>query len=152
MHTQFASIATPSEIVVATTFSVDLGGGSCEFHICIPYASVEPIRDALYRTLQADQSEPDRRWLRMLSSQVQAADIELMANLAKITVTVRQLLNMKVGDVIGLDLPKTVVAECDGVPVFECGYGTTNGRRALKIAKSLSNSSEENMTRDDHAY
>jgi flagellar motor switch protein FliM len=42
MNTQFANIATPSEIVVAITFTVELGGNSSEMHFCIPYCCTAP--------------------------------------------------------------------------------------------------------------
>ena len=67
MHTQFANVATPSEIVVTTSFSIELGDSGGEMFICMPYSSLEPIRDLLYTSLQGDTQEPDKRWLTMLT-------------------------------------------------------------------------------------
>ena len=47
MHTQFANIATPSEIVVTTTFKVEFGNAGGALHMCIPYSTFEPIREIL---------------------------------------------------------------------------------------------------------
>jgi flagellar motor switch protein FliM len=47
MNTQFANIATPNEVVVSTTFTIELGPVSGEMHICMPYSTIEPIRDIL---------------------------------------------------------------------------------------------------------
>lgn len=47
MNSQFANIATPSEIVIATTFSLEMGGAQAEMHVCFPYSMLEPIRDLL---------------------------------------------------------------------------------------------------------
>jgi flagellar motor switch protein FliM len=102
----------------------------------------------LYSALQGEQSEPDKRWLKLLTKQVQVAEVELAANLATIPINVRQIVNMKVGDVIGFDLPTSVVAEVDGVPVFECRYGTVAGRYALKVEKILT--SRDNLAGDEH--
>ena len=52
MNTQFANIATPNEVVVATTFTVELGPVSGEMHFCTPYSMIEPIRDILTSSLQ----------------------------------------------------------------------------------------------------
>jgi flagellar motor switch protein FliM len=144
MHTQFANIATPTEIVVATTFTVELGSAGGDFHICLPYSTIEPIRDVLYSPLQADHAEPDTRWLRMLSKQVQVAEVELVARLSEIPVKVRGLVGLKPGDVIPLDMPSSIVASVDGVPVFECKYGTLNGQYAIKVEKILTVTREEN--------
>ena len=138
MHTQFANIATPSEIVVTATFNIEIGQSGGQLHIVLPYSMIEPIRDMLYSSLQGDSYEPDKRWVRMLSKQVQLADVELVAQFARIPSTVEQLLSMKVGDVIGTDIPKTVVAEVDGVPVMECKCGILNGQYALKVERLLS--------------
>jgi flagellar motor switch protein FliM len=144
MHTQFANIATPSEIVVTTSFNIELGSAGGTLHICIPYATVEPIRDLLYSSLQGDSYEPDKRWLRMLQKQVQTAEVDLVARLADIRVNLQQITGMKVGDVIPFDLPQSVIAEVDGVPIFECRYGTVNGQYAIRIDRVLAVSREDN--------
>jgi len=54
MNTQFANIATPNEVVVAVTFAIELGQISGEMHICMPYSMIEPIKDLLTSSLQAE--------------------------------------------------------------------------------------------------
>lgn len=137
MHTQFANIATPTEIVVVSTFNIEFGGRGGSFHICIPYSTLEPIRDLIYSPMQGDQAEPDRRWFHMLQKQVQAADVEIVANLATTTMKLGGLMKMKVGDVLPIDLASTIEAKVDGVPVIECGFGELNGRYALRVERLL---------------
>ena len=133
MQPQFANIATPSEIVVATSFTMEIGDTSGTVHICVPYATLEPIRDVLYSTIQGDSVESDHRWVKLMSQQIQAAEVELVAELAHAPATVEQLLALKPGDFIELDLSKVIDAKVDGVPVFQCSYGTSNGKYALKV-------------------
>jgi flagellar motor switch protein FliM len=137
MHTQFANIANPSEIVVTSTFSIELGAGGGSFHVCIPYSTLEPIRDLLYSSMQGDQAEPDKRWVNMLKKQVQMAEVNLVAQLAKTQLTIGDIMELRVGDVIPIDIDKTVEAQVDQVPVFECTYGTSGGQYALKVEKAL---------------
>ena len=143
MQPQFANIATPSEIVVATSFTLEVGDTSGTIHFCIPYSTLEPIRDVLYSTMQGDAHEPDRRWVNLLKDQIQAATVELVAELAQAPATVEQLLAFKPGDFIELDLEKAIQAKVSGVPVFDCHYGTSNGKYALKVEHMLTGS---NMT------
>jgi len=143
MNTQFANIATPSEVVVATSFSIDLGAGGGDFHVCMPYAMLEPIRDVIYSSIQADRSDADDRWLTLLTDQVYGAEVELVANLAQAQVSVAQLMTLQAGDVVSLDLPDAVVAAVDGVPVLECRYGVMNGQYALKVEKLIGSSSAQ---------
>lgn len=137
MHTQFANIASPSEIVVATTFSLEIGEGGGEVHVCLPYASLEPMRDVLYSSVQGDGQELDRRWVRQLTQQVQAADIELTAELARTSLTVAELMKLRVGDFVELPLKEVIHAHVDGVPVMECRFGAVNGHTAIRIERLL---------------
>jgi len=139
MQPQFANIATPSEIVVATSFTLEIGDTSGTMHFCIPYATLEPIRDVLYSTIQGDSAEPDKRWVNLMKQQIQSAQVELVAELAQAPATVEQLLSFKVGDFIELDLHQAIQAKVVGVPVFDCHYGTSNGKYALKVNQLLTN-------------
>ena len=137
MLPQFASIATPSEIVVSTSFAMEIGETSGSIHFCIPYSTLEPIRDVLYSTVQGDGNEPDRRWVSLMKGQIQEAEVELVVELAHAPATVEQLLAFKPGDFIELDLERGIQAKVAGVPVFDCHYGTSNGRYALKVESLL---------------
>jgi len=150
MHTQFANIATPSEIVVTSTFSIELGAGGGSFHICVPYSTLEPIRDLLYSSMQGDQAEPDKRWVTMLRKQVQMAEVDLVAQLAKSELTIGDIIELRVGDVIPIDIDRTVEAQVDQVPVFECTYGTSGGQYALKVEQALVTEQDE-LGKDNNA-
>jgi flagellar motor switch protein FliM len=141
MQPQFATIATPGEIVVATSFTLEIGDTSGTIHFCVPYATLEPIRDVLFSSMQGDSNEPDRRWLNLLKTEIQSAELELVAELATAPATVEQLLSFKPGDFIELDLRPNIEVKVSGVPILECHYGTSNGRYALKVDQLLTSSS-----------
>ncbi len=151
MHTQFANIASPSEIVVAVTFNVEIGESGGEIHFCFPYSSLEPIRDILYSSLQADGQEPDRRWVRQLTQQVQAAEVELAAELAQTHITVGQLVQLQVGDFIALPIREVIPAKIDGVPIMECRFGSVNGHTAVRAERMIKYSHfSENFSIEEH--
>ncbi|WP_050462258.1 flagellar motor switch protein FliM [Herbaspirillum autotrophicum] len=143
MNTQFANIATPNEVVVSTTFTVELGPVSGELHICTPYSMIEPVRDRLTSSMQGEALEVDKRWIRLMKQQIQTAEVELIANFGTARVTFTDLLNMQAGDVIPLQTTNPVTAQVDGVPVMECSYGKLNGQYALRVEKLLSISQNE---------
>ncbi len=143
MHTQFANIATPSEIVVTATFRVEIGETGGDMHICIPYSCLEPIRETLYSPLQGDQQEPDKRWVNLLTQQIKSATVSLAAELAHSEATVGELMALKKGDFIELDLAPTLVATVDGVPIFECQYGTMGTHYGLQIKEFLTQQGQE---------
>ena len=143
MNTTFANIATPNEVVLAYTFTIELGSVSGEFHICLPYAMVEPIRDLLSSSLQGDHMEADKRWVKLLSREVQTAEVELVANLGTGALTLKQILGLKVGDYVALDVAESIHAAVDGVPVMECRYGVSNGQYALKVQSMIDHRSND---------
>ncbi len=137
MQPQFANVATPSEIVISTSFQLEIGDISGAIHFCFPYSTLEPIRDVLYSSTQGDSVEVDRRWVNVLTREIQAAEVTMVAELARADATVEQLLAMRVGDFIELDREPRIEVSVDGVPVFECQYGTHNAKYAIRIDKSL---------------
>ncbi|MDQ6628513.1 MAG: flagellar motor switch protein FliM [Pseudomonadota bacterium] len=142
MLPQFASIAGPNEVVVASSFSIDIGESSGIVHICIPYSVLEPIRNVLYSTVQGTTVEPaDRRWVELLKQQIEPAEIELVAELATAPATIEQLLSFKVGDFVELDLRPVIEVKASGVPVFSCHYGTSAGKYALKVDRMVTDQS-----------
>lgn len=138
MNPQFATIATPNEVVVTVTFDIDMGNQGGELHVCIPYSMIEPIRDTLYSALQGDHLEVDKRWIKLMSQQVQIAEVELVANIGHTKVTFEQILSMQVGDIIPLEIPKTIPVHVDGIPVMDCHYGIMNGQYALRVNAMIS--------------
>ena len=140
MQPQFANVASPSEMVVTTSFSLEIGDTSGSINLCFPYSTLEPIRDVLYSTSQGDAGEPDRRWVQVLKTEIQSAQVEMVATLATAPATVEQLLSFKPGDFIELDLEQVIQAKVDGVPVFDCHYGTSNKHYAIKIDQLLTGS------------
>jgi flagellar motor switch protein FliM len=140
MLAQFANIASPSEVVVASSFTLEFGDSSGTIYFCIPYATLEPIRDVLYSTAQGDSIESDRRWVNLLKEQIQPAEVEVVVTLAHAPSTVAQLLALEPGDFFELDLKPLIEAKVLGVPLFDCHYGTSNGRYALKVNQLLTQS------------
>jgi len=143
MNTQFANIATPNEVIVATTFNIEMGSASGEMHFCFPYSMIEPIRDMLSSPLQGEVLGADKRWVKLMTQQVQAAEIEIVADLGKTKMQLGDILNMKVGDVIPLNIAESIEAQVDGVPVMLCKYGMFNGQYALRVEKLLRSNSTE---------
>ena len=143
MNTQFANIATPNEVVVSTTFTIELGPVSGEMHLCMPYSMIEPIRDILTSSLQGETLEIDKRWVRLMTQQIQIAEVEIVADIGTTKVTLGDILNMKEGDIIPLSIPDIISAKVDGTPVMECKYGVFNGQYALRVEKLISSSVNE---------
>lgn len=137
VNPQFANIVTPSEVVVVSTFHVDLEAGSGYMHVTLPYSMIEPLRDLLDAGVQSDVMEKDERWSQIMREEIKTAAVEVQATLTRKHMTLRDVLEFKPGSVFMVDLPQTVVARVQDVPVFRGVYGVSRGRAALKVVESI---------------
>ncbi len=137
---QFANIAALGARVVTTSFQLEIGEITGALHVCMPYASLEPIREILRSGNSGDFADGNPRWVNLLSHEIPAIDVMLDARFAPLDTTVARLLAMKVGDFIGMDRERPLDALINDVPLFECNYGTRNAKYAIQIVKSLTGS------------
>ena len=150
MNSQFANIATPSEIVVSTSFTIEFGGAAADMHICFPYSMLEPIRDILYSSMQSEQLSTDQRWIVMLRKQLKDAEVELKAQLTTTSVTLGDILKMRAGDIIPVQIPEVITAVVDDVPLMECRYGQQGGQYAIKIERFITSEQTEFALGEKH--
>ena len=137
INPQFANIVSPSEVVVVSSFHVDVEAGAGYLQVAMPYAMVEPIRDLLDAGIQSDTSEKDTRWSSRLQDEIKAAKVRLNATLTTMEMTLGDIARMKPGDVFGIELPDTVLARVDQVPVFRAKFGASRGNCALKVVETI---------------
>jgi len=133
VNPQFANIVSPSEVVVITTFHIELESGGGDMHICLPYSMVEPIRDLLDAGVQSDRGDRDERWEQSLREEILEAEIELSSILTETQISMRDLAQIKQGDIIPIDLPNTVEGFAATVPVFQGTLGVSEGKYAIKV-------------------
>ncbi|HKY93227.1 MAG TPA: flagellar motor switch protein FliM [Nevskiaceae bacterium] len=134
VNPHFANIVAPSEIVVVSKFLIELDGGGGHLHVTFPYSMLEPIRDLLDAGLQSDRMDKDERWPAALREQIQTAQVEVETELANVTISLRDLMRLKAGDIIPINLPKAVELCVEGVPLFRGQFGACNGHNAVRIS------------------
>jgi flagellar motor switch protein FliM len=135
VNPQFANIVSPSEVVVVTTFSIDLEAGSGDFYICLPYAMLEPIRELLDAGVQSDRGEKDERWEQAMREEVLGASLELSSVLGEARLSLRQLAGLRAGDIIPIDIEETVELSAEGMPICRGTLGVSDGCFAVKITE-----------------
>lgn len=141
MHTKFASISSGNDLVVVTSFNIEFGAQGGNLNVCLPYSMIEPVRDLLIRPLQDTSNDAiDQRWTQQLTRQVRSAEVELAVDFVKINMMVRDLLKLQVNDVLPVEIPQTITAHVDGVPILEGSYGTFNNKYAIRVQKFLTHS------------
>lgn len=146
VNPQFANIVSPSEVVVVTTFNVDLESGGGDFYICLPYSMLEPIRDLLDAGMQSDRGERDERWELAMREEVMGASVEISSKLGEATLPLRVLAELQVGDIIPLDVKDTVEVCAESLPIFRGTLGVHNNSYSIKISDWI----ERNNSRQLH--
>lgn len=136
VNPQFANVVSPSEIVVISTMHVELDGGGGDINIVMPYTMIEPIRELLDQVI-SDRGETDGRWQELLRKSVMNVAVTLDSLLIEKKMTVKDVMHLKKGDVIPVDMPDTVRLRAQTVPVFEGKIGLSDGNYAIKIVKKV---------------
>ncbi|MCK5680120.1 flagellar motor switch protein FliM, partial [bacterium] len=139
MNPQFVTIVPPSDVVILSTFTLEMDEFSGSITICIPYSLVEPLRNKLYTGFQSERLEVDVAWLRRLVGRLVATDIELSATLGDTVITSRQLLEMKVGDIVPLrqDATEMVQVNIENCRKFRAAVGTSKGSKAIMLKQKV---------------
>ncbi len=140
INPQFASIVTPTEVVVVIVFDVEIDSTPGKIHVCIPYPSIEPIKEKLQAGYQSDHYEVDNKWLDRFREQLLTCSVTVSIELGGATVKVRDILTLNIGDVIILDQPvdEQIVAKIESVPKFDGRPGVYRGNLAFQILSSHS--------------
>ena len=137
INPHFANIVSPSEIVVITSFHVELDGGGGELHVTMPYAMIEPLREVLDSGMASDRVEKDDRWNVCLREEIEDAEVEVSTHLGETTVTLGDLLNLKPGDIINCDFNGRVLVRVEDVPMFRGTFGVSRGQQAIKLEEKV---------------
>jgi len=132
-----ANIVSPSEVVVVSTFHIELDGGGGDLHITMPYSMIEPIREMLDAGFQSDVDDQDERWIKALREDILDVKVPLGATLAHRQLKLRDILHMQPGDVIPVELPEQMIMRANGVAAFKVKLGAHKGNLALQILEPV---------------
>jgi flagellar motor switch protein FliM len=137
MNPQFVTIVTPVDVVIEIEFILEIETRECRIMVCIPYSSVEPIKDKLYSAFLADRDEMDMKWIGRIKAQIKQAPILIEGVLGKVTIDFKTLLDLKTGDVITLQrrIDEDIDLLVEGIPKFKGKLGTFKGNYAIKITE-----------------
>ena len=137
INPHFANIVSPSEIVVVTSFHIELDGTGGNLHVTLPYAMIEPLREVLDAGVASDRMEKDERWMQSLREEMEDAELEITTLLGHASLTLAELVNLKPGDVVPCDFSGKVTLIAEDVPVLRGSFGTSHGQQAVKIEERI---------------
>ena len=132
-----ANIVSPTEVIVVSSFHIELDGGGGDFHVAMPYSMLEPIRELLDAGVQSDKGDTDVRWSKALRDEIMDVKVGLKAKLLETELTLRELMELRPGDIIPVDMPDNLLVYVEDLPTFHAKMGRTKENVALKIVDKL---------------
>lgn len=132
-----ANIVSPTEVVVISSFHIELDGGGGDFHISLPYSMLEPIRELLDAGVQSDKEDTDLRWSKALRDEIMDVKVELTTHMLDVEMTLQDIMDLKAGDIIPIDMPEYITVLVEDLPTFRAKLGRSRDNLALKIADKI---------------
>ena len=141
MNPRLVTIVPPEYQVVTMTVKVHIEETIGTMIFVVPIMTIEPIRDKLKEGMQFDLMAIDPEWSNRLSTEILDAPLELTVELGNSRISLRELLDLEVGDTIMLDKPCTseLMVKVEGVPKYQGVPGIRHGNKAMQISDILTN-------------
>jgi flagellar motor switch protein FliM len=139
---QFTQIVPPNDMVVIITLQTKIGQAEGLINICIPYLVLEPIMSKLTTTFwvaSAIAKQSSQENVAALQRKLERAPIPVVVEMGRVTVTVQELLELAVGDVMQLE---TKVEDDLNIIIgskekFRCKPGLAGHKLAIQITEVL---------------
>ncbi|MDY6843652.1 MAG: flagellar motor switch protein FliM, partial [Thermodesulfobacteriota bacterium] len=140
LNPQFVGIASTAESVVVVNIEVEMERPFGTIKICIPYSILEPIRSNLQIGMQTAQLEADSRWLSHLKERFLEIPVKVIAELGRVQIDVRNLLDLAIGDIIQLNtnVSDELPVKVENVLKFRGYPGVSRGNKAVQISSDIS--------------
>ncbi|TDF39482.1 flagellar motor switch protein FliM [Alteromonadaceae bacterium M269] len=132
-----ANIVSPTEVVVISSFHIELDGGGGDFHVSLPYSMLEPIRELLDAGVQSDKEDTDMRWSKALRDEIMDVKVALSTHLLDLDLPLSQVMELESGDIIPIELPEHVTLFVEDLPTFRTKMGRSRDNIALQVVEKI---------------
>ena len=137
VNPSMANIVSPTEVVVISSFHIELDGGGGDFHVALPYSMLEPIRELLDAGVQSDKEDTDMRWSKALRDEIMDVPVELSTKFLEVDLPLQQIMDFKAGDIIPIEMPDHITVLIENLPSFRAKLGRSRDNLALKIESKI---------------
>src|SRR5690349_4093225 len=136
---RFAAISRPANAAILVRLRIDMEDRGGNIELLLPYATIEPIRGVLLQMFMGEKFGRDPIWEGHFATEVAQAEIAVDAVLYEADVPLKQLMKLKVGDTLPLEMKKDalVSVRCGNVLLTEGRMGRVGDRVAIRVTKQL---------------
>ena len=137
VNPSMANIVSPTEVIVVSSFHIEVDGGGGDFHVVMPYSMVEPIRELLDAGVQSDKMETDVRWSSALREEIMDCPVNFRVNLLEKDISLRDLMELQPGDVIPIEMPEHATMFIEDLPTYRVKMGRSEDKMAVQISEEI---------------
>lgn len=138
---QLVQIVPPNEVVMVIGLEVRMASRAGTMNLCIPYNVIEPVMEELSSQswFAVSRSEQDHTSEQRIAQNLDQTGVDVKAVLAETTITLRDLSEMKIGDLIVTTTSSTepALVLVGKEPKFRAQVGQHKGSRAIRIQRSV---------------
>ncbi|MGR5452703.1 flagellar motor switch protein FliM [Vibrio alfacsensis] len=149
VNPSMANIVSPTEVIVVSSFHIEVDGGGGDFHVVMPYSMVEPIRELLDAGVQSDKMETDVRWSSALREEIMDCPVNFRVNLLEKNISLRDLMELQPGDVIPIEMPEHATMFIEDLPTYRVKMGRSEDKMAVQISQEIE---RPNVVKTDLAF
>jgi flagellar motor switch protein FliM len=137
VNPSMANIVSPTEVVVISSFHIELDGGGGDFHVALPYSMLEPIRELLDAGVQSDKEDTDMRWSKALRDEILDVPVQLSTKFLEVDIPLSKIMSMEAGDIIPIEMPEHITVLIENLPSFRAKLGRSRDNVALQIKEKI---------------
>lgn len=140
VNPQFVGIVPPTDVVIASTFDIELENATGTISMVIPYSTIEPIKQKLSTGFQVESDQTDKKlWTAIIKEQLLDTEVEMKVNLGETEIRLKDLMNLKIGDVIPLTQDSTgeLDIQVENVKKYKGYYGVHHGTVAMQVTRPI---------------
>lgn len=137
VNPSMANIVSPTEVIVVSSFHIEVDGGGGDFHVVMPYSMVEPIRELLDAGVQSDKMETDVRWSSALKEEIMDVPVNFRVNLLEQDISLRDLMELRPGDIIPMVMPENATMFVEELPTYRVKMGRSGDKLAVQVSEKI---------------
>jgi len=145
---QFAQIVPPTDMVVLVTLETKVGDVEGMINFCLPYLTIEPIIGKLstqfwFSTVNRGATTEN---LNVLKEKLSTVDVNVVAEIGRINIPIREVLSLHIGDIIRLY--NTRIGDPYSLNIgnkkkFVCRPGVIGKKMAVQVIKKIAEFEQE---------
>ena len=139
VNPRFALISQETNVAIVVTVRINLEGREGKMQFCLPYATLEPIREQLLQQFMGEKFGQDNIWENHLSQELYHTGMPISAVLDEMTFPLSKVLEWKIGDTIMLDARphSPIKLDCAGVTKLVGTMGKALDYKAVKVTHNV---------------